>query len=115
MNPTDVYAVHVELVGVLNSIFEIWLGFTFAAIVAYHFAAPTMHRVILGITLCLYLLASYVFMARYFHTLEVFGFMNQELKQAGIPPYPQVGGEIGFYPTRNIFYRYCLHCNLRNT
>ena len=94
MSPTDVYAIHVELIGILNSIFEIWLGFTFAAIVAFHFAAPTMHRIILGTTLVLYLLASYVFATRYFHTQEVVGFMNQALQDANIQPYPAPGGEI---------------------
>ena len=97
MSPTEVYTVHVELIGVLNSIFEIWLGFTFAAIVAYHFAAPTMHRVIVGITLILYVLASHVFATRYFHTQEVLGFMNQALQDAGIQPYPVPGSEIGLF------------------
>jgi hypothetical protein len=94
VGPTDVYAVHVELLGVLNSLFEIWLGFTFAAIVAYHFAAPTMHKAILGVTLILYLLASHVFAARYFHTMDVMGVMNQKLVDAGVEPYPAPGNEI---------------------
>lgn len=97
VNPTEVYTVHVELLGVLNSIFEIWLGFTFAAIVAYHFAAPTMHRVILGVTLTLYVLASYVFAARYFHTMQVFGFLNDELQEVGIQAYPAPSGEISLF------------------
>ena len=88
MNPTEIYSVHAELIGALSSMFEIWLGFTFATIVAFHIAAHSINRWILAGGLALYVSASYVFVARYFHTGSVIAFLNDRLTEASLPTYP---------------------------
>ena len=88
MNPADVYAVHVELISVLNGFFEIWIGFTFATIVAFHLGAPSINKFILAVGIFLYISASYVFVARYMHTRSVIIFLNDKFVAEGIDPYP---------------------------
>ena len=95
MNPTEVYAVHAELIGALNGMFEIWLGFTFATIVAVHVAAQTINKWVLGVGISLYLLASYVFLIRYAHTGSVIVFLNERLAEASLPAYPTPGAMLG--------------------
>jgi hypothetical protein len=87
-SPTAVYELHVELIGLLDSIFEVWLGFTFATLVAMHFAAFRLNKFMLAAALSLYLLASLIFASRYLHAANVFSIMNQKLVQAGFDPYP---------------------------
>ena len=72
VNPTEIYALHVELLGVLDSMFEIWLGLTFAVLVAIHLAARQLGRFVLTIGVLLYLTASYLFALRFLHTSNVF-------------------------------------------
>jgi hypothetical protein len=94
MNPTEVYAVHAELIGALNGMFEIWLGFTFATVVAIHVAAQSINKWVLGTGITLYLSASYVFLIRYAHTGGVITFLNERLTDAGLPIYPTPGATL---------------------
>ncbi len=87
-SPTAVYELHIGLIALLDSIFEVWLGFTFATLVAMHFAAVKLGRFMLTAALGLYLIASIIFASRYLHTGEVFVEMNAKLIAAGFEPYP---------------------------
>lgn len=89
MNPTEIYAVHVELLAVFNSIFEIWLGFTFAALVAFHLAAASINKYMLSAALILYTVASGVFAMRHMLAAITFGELNEKLVAAGYEPYPE--------------------------
>ena len=87
-SPTAIYELHIELIALLDSIFEMWLGFTFATLVAMHFAAIKLGRFMLVAALGLYLIASIIFASRYLHTGEVFNEMNAKLIESGFEPYP---------------------------
>ena len=87
-SPIAIYQLHIELIALLDSIFEMWLGFTFATLVAMHFAAVKLGRFMLIAALGLYLIASIIFASRYLHTGEVFTEMNAKLIGSGFDPYP---------------------------
>ncbi len=88
MNPADFYQVQVELIGAVNGIFEIWIGFTFAVIVAVHLGTKSLNRVLLLIGLALYLTASTLFVFRFIALSNTFGAFNQMLLEMGAEPFP---------------------------
>ena len=88
-NPTELYAVHVELVSVIDGIFEIWLGFSFATMVAFFMGAKAINRYIAAMGSLMYLFASYIFIVRFFHTASVINFLNDKIIEVGLDPYPR--------------------------
>ncbi len=88
MNPAEYYELQIAVVSLFSLIFEIWMGFTFAAIVGFHFAAPHLSKLMLNVGLLLYVAASLLFATRYAALATVFGNFNQMLVAAGHDPFP---------------------------
>ena len=91
MNPTEYYELIVMLSELTNTLFQTWLGFTFALIVAWHIAGPKLNLVILVLAQSLYLFASALFAARYVHTASALAHYNNILIEAGHDPFPPSG------------------------
>ncbi len=77
-----------ELVSLYNGIFEIWLGLTFAFILAIHFSARTMNRVLFWLLGSLYLGAAAVFLFRYINLILTAALIRAEMLEAGFPDLP---------------------------
>ena len=90
MNPADYYALQIQLSEMVNDLFQIWLGFTFATIVAFHLA-DRFNAVLLWFVQFLYLGASIVFAAYYFNIGTVSIHYNDMLIEAGFAPHPSPG------------------------
>ncbi len=88
MNPAEYYELQIAVVSLFSLIFEIWMGFTFAAIVGFHFAAPHLNKVMLNVGILLYVAASLLFATRYAALATVFSNFNQMLIDAGHDPFP---------------------------
>ena len=65
MEVAEYYAVQTDLLAHISDVFEISLGFTFAALVAFHFVANQLSERIVRFAKTLYVLASIMFVARY--------------------------------------------------
>jgi hypothetical protein len=79
MNPTEYYELIVMLSELTNTLFQTWLGFTFALIVAWHIVGPKLNLVLFVLVQSMYLLASAL--AHY----------NNVLIEAGHDPFPPPG------------------------
>ncbi|NKC02171.1 MAG: hypothetical protein GKR90_27230 [Pseudomonadales bacterium] len=96
MNPADYYALQMQLTEVVNGLFQIWLGFTFATIVAFHFGNTKMTGILVVFVEILYLGASVVFAGYYFNMGVVSIHYNNMLVEAGYAPHPSPGSLVVF-------------------
>ena len=88
MNPTDFYDLQLQLSGNRNTLFQIWLGFTFATTVAFHLAGTRLNLFLLILVEFMYVLASYVFAMKWLHAASIIVRFNQTLVEAGHEPLP---------------------------
>ena len=95
MDAAELYGVQAELLAHISNIFEIWLGFTFAALVAFHFAANQLSKRMLRVTQTLYTLASILFVGRYFGIGAATNRISDQLEVLGLEPLVPTG--LGFF------------------
>ena len=88
MSASEFYELQIMHVDLLNGHLEIWIGFTFATIAAFHLAGRRLNLTLLLLIEFLYVLGSYVFAVRYAHTTSVMGIFNNRLVAEGLSPYP---------------------------
>ena len=96
MNPEELYQVQVALIANIEGIFQTWIGFTFAAIVAFHFASEKLNTFLLCLIITIYVLASFVFASRYVHVGATIMHYNEMLVAGGHAPHPVLPPEISF-------------------
>lgn len=65
MNPNELYNLQLQMIGIINDLWELWLGATFAFVVAYHLGRESISKSVLVIGCTLYLSASMLMLARY--------------------------------------------------
>ena len=88
MNPMDVYEVQNGIMENVNALWELWLGGTFAVIVAFHVGRDSISKPLLMTGSVLYLLASVSIVLRYLAYVSAIGALNSSLLENGLEAYP---------------------------
>ena len=88
MDPSGIYEVQVALMGVIGSLWELWLGGTFALIVAFHVGRDSLNVVLLIVGCLIYLAACVSISFRYIAYTSAFVEFNTQLEVAGFDPFP---------------------------
>ena len=88
MNPTDVYDLQYTVVALMDSTFQFWLSASFAVIIATHFAAEKLSRLVRRLVSTLYLTATILFLTRVMHVGYQFFSYNDMLIAEGLAPFP---------------------------
>jgi len=86
MDLAEYYSAQMELLAHVSNVFEIWLGFTFAAVVAFHLGVDHLTKGLFRFAQVLYLLASLLFMLRYFALLTFMAQLSERIVEAGGEP-----------------------------
>ena len=91
MSPFEIYELQIQLLDQFTNVFEVWLGFTFAAIVAFHFGASLLSKNMLRACMALYVFASILFLTRYIALTVALASLTAELASMDrgpiVPPY----------------------------
>ena len=90
MNPADYYEIQIQIIGVLNSNFERWMGTTFGVIIAFHFATKNISARLLRVTMFLYIGTSIMFAYRWVNAVTAFLRFDEILIAGGHDPYPRL-------------------------
>ena len=88
MDPTGIYEVQVALMGAISGLWELWLGGTFALVVAFHFGRDSVSLPLVTVCCVLYLAATVTVALRYIAYSTAIGFYNQKLSDAGFDQFP---------------------------
>ena len=88
MNPMEVYEVQNGIMENVNALWELWLGGTFAVIVAFHVGRDSISKLLLVAGSVLYLLASVSIVLRYLAYVSAIGALNNSLIESGFEAYP---------------------------
>ena len=88
MEAAEHYSVMISVVALINSNVEFWLGSTFACILAFHFAAQNMSKMMYRLIMGLYFFFSVLYFWRVCHAFYQFFEFNDMLLKKGFPPYP---------------------------
>jgi hypothetical protein len=88
MNPMEIYEVQNGIMENVNSLWELWLGGTFAVIVAFHVGRDSISKALFVIGSVLYLLASISIVMRYLAYVAAIGELNSSLIENGLDGYP---------------------------
>ncbi|MEQ8960350.1 MAG: hypothetical protein RLP02_20905 [Coleofasciculus sp. C2-GNP5-27] len=84
MTMSEYFSFNIELTGLANSAFELWLGTTFAFIVAIFFAGESLTRSFYRILVVLYSLSVTVFVFNYVTVSLVRGQTSLRMSEQGI-------------------------------
>ena len=82
----ELCGVQAELLAHLSDIFEIWLGFTFATLVAFDLVANQLPKPMVRVAQTLYAMALISFIARYFVVTAAVTRISGELEPLGLQP-----------------------------
>ena len=85
---TDFYELQLLAVEILNSNVEIWLGATFATLVAFHFIGKELTKDLYWIAVVLYAFASGFFFLRFLNVATVMQGFYELSEQEGLEPLP---------------------------
>jgi len=88
MNPAEIYEIQAAIIPSINDLWEIWLGGTFAVIVAFHVGRHSITRPLLVTGCVLYSAASASICLRYAALISAFGAFNRQLLEAGYDIFP---------------------------
>ncbi len=86
MDMAEYYSVQMEILAHVSNVFEIWLGFTFAAVAAFHLGAEHLTKALFRVSQALYLMASLLFVIRYFALMGFLGQISERIIDAGGQP-----------------------------
>ncbi len=84
----EIYEVQNGVMENVNSLWELWLGGTFAVIVAFHVGRDSISRSLFVMGSLLYLLASISIVMRYLAYVAAIGELNSTLIENGLAGFP---------------------------
>jgi len=88
MSPAEIYELQIGIIENVNALWELWLGGTFAVIVAFHAGRESITRALFVVGSLLYLSASISIIMRYMAYLAAIGDLNGRLTEAGHSGFP---------------------------
>lgn len=96
MSIAELYEIHVQLVSVVNEVWQLWLGGTFGFIVAFHIGKDSIDKAVFWVGSSIYLIASIILTVRYLDYATALGVLIQKVSDAGGDPL-QPSGFSAFY------------------
>lgn len=91
MQPGELIETYLSLLGLVNSVWEIWLAATFAFVAAIHLGREVLNRFFVGMLVSLYLSMALIMFIRYINFLMMMGDVLGRLESSGIDPLNQPG------------------------
>lgn len=94
MNPNELYDLQIQMIGIINDVWELWLGATFGFVVAFHLGRESIRKSVLVIGCSLYLSASALMLLRYIDYGMGIRRLAGQLREAGfdsLQPAPWAG------------------------
>jgi hypothetical protein len=89
VNPNEIYELQLQLVEIINGLWEIWLGLTFAFIVAFHLGRKVIGLGVTYVSCFLFVGASILVALRYIDYGMMIVSFNTQLLDGGYAPLPQ--------------------------
>jgi hypothetical protein len=98
MSVAELYEIHVQLVSIVNEVWQLWLGGTFGFIVAFHIGKDSIDKAVFWVGSSIYLIASIILIVRYLDYAIAIGGLIQKVSDAGGDPLQPAGWSTFYGP-----------------
>ena len=105
MDATGILEVQVSLMDTIVNLWQLWLGGTFAFVIAFHSGKDSLTKAVLIVGCLIYVAASLSIAIRYYGYVIVIYELNQDLLNMGAQPlrFPDLGGTLNLITTAFTF------------